>query len=66
MTWEPRGKDTNGENTLVGVTMGRTYLITESPAHGVRLWLVNGSTKAMQGRFVSVPEAQDYADGVDA
>ncbi len=61
MTWEPRGKDTNGENTLVGVTMGRTYLITESPAHGIRLWRLDGMRRAMQGRFATVEDAKEEA-----
>ena len=61
MTWEQRGKDTNGENTIVGVTMGRTYLITESPAHGVRLWRLDGMRRAMQGRFATVEDAKEEA-----
>ena len=61
MTWEQREPDHNGEACLVGVTMGRTYLITESPAHGVRLWRLDGMRRAMQGRFATVEDAKEEA-----
>lgn len=66
MTWEPRGKDRNAEDTELGVSMGRTWLITSSAAHGVRLWRVSGNTKQMEGRFANSDEAKVYADGLEA
>lgn len=66
MIWEPRGKDRTGAETWVGVTMGRTYLITRDN-HGVRLWRMDGQERVLASvGFTSVEGAKAYVDRVTA
>lgn len=66
MMWEPRGKDTQGRETWVGVTMGRTWLVTHD-MDGVKLWRVDGTDRLLEGvGFTSISAAKEYADRVTA
>lgn len=63
MIWEPRGTDRNNEYTWVGVTMGRTFLITKSTSKGVRLWRMDGLTRRLEGvGYTSVNAAKMQAE----
>lgn len=66
MMWEPRGKDTQGRETWVGVTMGRTWLVTRD-MDGVKLWRIDGTDRLLEGvGFTSINAAKEYADRVTA
>lgn len=67
MTWEPRGKDRTGAETWVGVTMGRTWLITRDQKTGVRLWRMDGQERVLHSvGLTSVEGAKAYVDRVTA
>lgn len=57
LTWEARGKDTEGADTWIGVTLGVTFLVTKSRATGVRLYKLEGTSKVLVGVGFNNPEA---------
>lgn len=66
MIWEPRGTDRTGAETWVGVTMGRTMLITRDRT-GIKLFGMEGTERRfIKGGFTSVEGAKAYVDRVTA
>lgn len=67
MTWEHRGPDRTGAETWVGVTMGRTWLITKHSVGGIRVWRMDGQERVLTHvGFTSVEGAKAYIDRVTA
>lgn len=60
--WEPRGKDAEGADTWIGVTLGVTFLVTKSKATGVRFYRLEGVSKVLVGvGFKNPDEAKAQA-----
>lgn len=63
LMWEPRGKDAEGADTWIGVTVGITFLITKHKQRGIRLYKLEGGSKTLHGvGYTNTEQAKDAAE----